>query len=130
MSAQLNCSSFNQSQDNVSVRIAELICDYHFIIKSYFYKSLITPGVRFLHNFFQPLTSWRLSEAISVLWYECYLTTVYYRRLFILWQGKAQKSVTCKILLNFCFIPKGQFGFTILRRDISSSRTKTEGLDF
>ena len=47
-----------------------------FIIKSYFFKSLITPGIRFLHIFFQPLTPWRLSEAVSVLWYECYLTTI------------------------------------------------------
>ena len=35
-------------------------------MKIYFYKRLMTCIPRFLHNFFQPLTSWRLSEAISV----------------------------------------------------------------
>ena len=37
-----------------------------FIMKIFFYKRLMTCIPRFLHNFFQPLTSWRLSEAISV----------------------------------------------------------------
>ena len=39
----------------------------HFIMKINFYKSLMTCIPRFLHNFFQPLTSWRLSEAVSVV---------------------------------------------------------------
>ena len=35
-------------------------------MKIFFYKRLMTCTPRFLHNFFQPLTSWRLSEAVSV----------------------------------------------------------------
>jgi hypothetical protein len=31
---------------------------------SYFYKSLMTPWGRFKTLYFQPLTSWRLSEAV------------------------------------------------------------------
>ena len=39
----------------------------HFIVKIFFYKSLMTSIPRFLDNFFQPLISWRLSEAVFVL---------------------------------------------------------------
>ena len=38
----------------------------HFIMKIFLYKSLMTCIPRFLNIFFQPLTSWRLSEADSV----------------------------------------------------------------
>ena len=38
----------------------------HFIMKNYLYKSLMTWLPRFLNYFFQPLSSWRLSDAVSV----------------------------------------------------------------
>ena len=43
----------------------------HFIMKSYFYKSLMTKGWRLIKTFyFQPLNSWRLSEAVSIFLVE------------------------------------------------------------
>ena len=52
-----------------------------FIMKIFFYIRLTTCIPRFLHNFFQPLTSWRLSEAISIsMVWICWL---YYENLLL-----------------------------------------------
>ena len=91
---------------------------------------------RFLHNFFQSLTSWRLSEAVSVFEKELaitennddFITNENSQKIDLL--QSPYGSIWPLGTPICCEEVPYKYKFTILRTDISSSRTKTRDLDF